>query len=215
MQAFHMAKNGGKYWCDFPHAPSNKQQNYADVIIDRSDVTHSVSLPAWHTLLIRQKQQRRILVEINQSGERMNQNLNSLLQLLTLFVGIAIGVMIAPRFDHRVNAQTTTAPAISSPSDETRVITLQSFSSGPAIAGNVILAGDLQADHATVNGYDILKIDEGIINYLGSLPISNNRTALLSIITDSKAKVRYALPSQKQMPNTRPTPPNQTPQAPK
>ncbi len=139
----------------------------------------------------------------------MNRTLNSLLQLVTLFVGIGIGVMIAPRFDHKVNAQT--APATNTPSDGVNVITLQSYSSGPAMAANVVLAGELQADHATVNGYDILKIDEGIINYLGNLPVSN-RSALESIITNSKSKVRYALPSQRPATIQRPTSPTQTPQ---
>jgi hypothetical protein len=135
------------------------------------------------------------------------------LQLLTLFVGIGIGVMIAPRFDHKVNAQT--APTAASTGDESRVITLQSYSSGPALAANVVLAGELQADHATVNGYDLLKIDQNIINYLANLPVSN-RSALESIVASSKSKVRYALPSQRPVTVPRSTSPStQTPQDPK
>src|ERR1700733_12571993 len=119
----------------------------------------------------------------------MNKALNSLLQLLTLFVGIGIGVKIAPRFDHKVSAQTAST---STPNDGPSVITLQNFSSSPAFAANVVLAGELQADHAVVNGYDLLKIDENIINYLGNLPVGN-RTTLENIVESSKAKVRYSL----------------------
>ena len=65
---------------------------------------------------------------------------------------------------------------------------------GP-LASNILLAHHLQADSAVVNGYDVLKLDLEIINYLAKLPVVDQR-ALSAIVSNSKTDTLYTLPSQ-------------------
>jgi hypothetical protein len=143
----------------------------------------------------------------------MDRTLSSFLQLVTLVLGIAIGVLVAPRFNKAVSAQSDVGQgAASNSSSETspNIVYIQSYQSGPAIAATVVLAHDLQADHAVVNGYDLLKIDEGIINYLGTLPMTNP-TTLNSIVSNSRATTQYRIrpytPRPTPLPNGQVTPP--------
>ena len=120
------------------------------------------------------------------------QVLSNITQLITLAVGIVIGVLIAPRFEGRVQAQGA-AP----PTTNTNVQTLQNFMTSPALAANVLLAHELQVDHAVVNGYDLLLLNQNIVNYLATLPVANP-TVLTSIGDRSKATTRFTLPPPQQ-----------------
>jgi hypothetical protein len=116
--------------------------------------------------------------------------------LVTLFVGIGIGILISPRLSEHVEAQAQ-APTPAGASDTApATIPLTNYMSSPALVSNVVLAHELEADHAVVNGYDLLLLDQNIINYLAKLPVGNG--AELTMIGDrSKATTRYTLPPPK------------------
>ena len=118
--------------------------------------------------------------------------LKTLGQSILLAVGVIIGVLIAPKLERGVQAQQAAAPA---QPNGPRIITLQSYSTSGAMGANVLLAHNLQADIAVVNGYDIMKINQQILNYLAQLPSADQR-ALSAIVANSRAEEIYQLPHQ-------------------
>jgi hypothetical protein len=107
---------------------------------------------------------------------------NSAIQLLTLFVGIGIGLIIAPQFHSVVNARAETGQSLDQapvpaqavqPIDPYKPTPVAPSITAPSFGSNLILVHQLEADKAIVNGYDLLKIDEGILNYLESQPLAN------------------------------------------
>jgi hypothetical protein len=118
--------------------------------------------------------------------------LKTLGQSVLLACGVVIGILIAPRVERGVQAQQTAPPV--QPSGP-RIITLQSYSTSGAMGANVLLVHNLQADIAVVNGYDIMKINQQIIDYLAHLPLADQR-ALSAIVSNSKAEEIYQLPRQ-------------------
>jgi hypothetical protein len=123
--------------------------------------------------------------------------LKTLGQSVLLAIGVVIGILISPRLG--VRAQQAPAPAQAT---GPRIITLQSYSTSGAMGANVLLAHNLQADIAVVNGYDIMKINQQILNYLAQRPDADQR-ALSQIVSASKAEEIFQLPNQNV-----PTPPN-------
>lgn len=119
----------------------------------------------------------------------MERALDRLLLLATLLIGVAIGLLISPRISKRVEAQ----EQVPAPAANVTTIPLTSYMGGPAIVSNVVLAHELEADHAVVNGYDLLLLDQNIVNYLAKLPIANGME-LSSIGDRSRATTRYVLP---------------------
>ena len=110
----------------------------------------------------------------------------SALQLLTLLIGIVIGFALASTRSS-VTAQTSTPVSSPTPDENVPKPTPVFPSIGaPTIGSNLILVHQLEADRAIVNGYDLLKIDEGILNYLGNQPLAN-QAAISSVITNSRA----------------------------
>ena len=110
--------------------------------------------------------------------------------------GVVIGVLIAPRVERHVQAEQTGTPAPNGP----RIVTLQSYSVSGAMGANVLLAHNLQADIAVVNGYDIMKINQEILNYLARQPLADKQ-ALSAIVSNSRAQELFQLPSQTAQPN--------------
>lgn len=110
-------------------------------------------------------------------------------QSAVLGIGVIIGICVGPRVERRVMAQTQTPAQPSGP----RVITLQSYSTQGAMGANVILAHNLQADIAVVNGYDLIKIDQKMIDYLARLPGADQKS-LSEIVSSSRAQEIYQLP---------------------
>jgi hypothetical protein len=118
---------------------------------------------------------------------------NSALQLLTLFVGIGIGLLISPQLHSVVNAHTESGQAVdqspapaSDSADSYKPKPVAPTITAPSLGANLILVHQLEADKAIVNGYDLLKIDEGIINYLASQPLANQIT-LHTIASSSRS----------------------------
>jgi hypothetical protein len=123
--------------------------------------------------------------------------LKTLGQSVLLACGVVIGILIAPRVEKHVQAQQAAPQA--EPSGP-RIITLQSYSTSGVMGANILLAHNLQADIAVVNGYDIMKINQQIINYLAHLPLADQR-ALSAIVSNSRAEEIYQLPHQNSTPN--------------
>jgi hypothetical protein len=126
-------------------------------------------------------------------------------QPLLLCAGVVVGILVAPRIEHSVEAKQTAPITQTAPQTDSgpRVIVLQSYSTSGAMGSNVLLAHHLQADIAIVNGYDIMKINQQIINYLASLPVGDSK-ALSAIVQNSRADEIYEIPNRQQTPSNRP-----------
>lgn len=136
----------------------------------------------------------------------LKQCLRMVSQSVLVAVGVVIGILIAPRIERSVEARQTgsvphqsasPAPIENHPSQEPgapRMIVLQSYATSGAMGTNVLLVHNLQADIAVVNGYDIMKINQQIINYLASLPVGDQR-ALAAIVRNSRAEEIYQIPT--------------------
>jgi hypothetical protein len=109
------------------------------------------------------------------SSWTMKYALVSFANLLTLAVGMTIGVVLAPHFEKQVQA--VSADPQSSPSTST---TTTAAASGPeqisptmtagSIGAYLLLAHHVQSDELVVNGVDILKLEQGEINLLSKVP---------------------------------------------
>lgn len=109
----------------------------------------------------------------------MKNALTSLVNLVTLMLGIAIGVLIAPYFEKRAQAYAlqqrpqsaqTTPPSLASsgqpaarPEQITPGMTMGSF------ASYLVLTHHLQTDELIVNGIDMLKLQEGELQLLSEI----------------------------------------------
>jgi hypothetical protein len=135
----------------------------------------------------------------------------SAINLAILLVGIALGVMLAPHIEKTASAHANgqqAAPPQSSPAsqgeqyeDITPEMTIGT------IATNTLLAHRIGADQATVNGYDLIALDEGIINLLKNKGVGTYRD-LDAII--ERAKVPR--PLRLKLPPPNPTPPTTKPE---
>lgn len=122
-----------------------------------------------------------------------------------LSLGVIIGVLLAPRLEKSVRAQGPVSTTAQSPQEvvpsppsrvegSPRIETLQSYSTTGVMGSNILLAHNLQADIAVVNGYDLMKINQQILNYLATLPVGDQR-ALAAIVRNSRAEVLYQFPA--------------------
>jgi hypothetical protein len=105
----------------------------------------------------------------------------SAINLAILLVGIAIGVLLAPHIEKRANAapsdqasrppvqNTTTTPADEPYEDVTPMLTAASM------AANTFLAHRIATDQLMVNGYDLLALQDGILNVLKNKNIVSYR----------------------------------------
>jgi hypothetical protein len=98
----------------------------------------------------------------------MKYALTTLANVLILLLGITIGLLLAPKLEKRVSAQQAQPAASPAPSCVssatveclTPIMTVRSAGIG------ILLSNQISADHATVNGYDLLKLDNNIISAL-------------------------------------------------
>ena len=125
--------------------------------------------------------------------------------LATLVLGIAIGFVIGAIYHPResVRAQAV-EPPVQTFQDVTPVLTV------PSVGAQLILAHDISADEVVVNGYNLLKLEQGVINYLASRPLAENAD-FQNIINASRATTIYRF--KPQAPPTQVLP-QQTPQTP-
>ncbi len=92
--------------------------------------------------------------------ETMKHSVIALLTLATLMVGIVLGLLIAPRFEHRVLAQNGTGDPCSTAECITPTMTVGSAGIG------TLLSNRISADQLTVNGYDVLVLQNNILSAL-------------------------------------------------
>jgi hypothetical protein len=95
----------------------------------------------------------------------MKYAITTLANLLTLSVGIAIGLLLAPKVEKRVFAQQSPAAApacVSSANVEciTPIMTVGSAGIGKLVANQI------STDHLSVNGYDVLKLDNNLLDVM-------------------------------------------------
>jgi hypothetical protein len=114
-----------------------------------------------------------------------------------LAVGFAVGVMYHPQ--QEVQAQSVATPA-SSPN-------IQEVSPGVTtgtFGANLILAHEVATDRLIINGFDLMKMESNILNYLASRPLAESAD-IQNIVNRSQADTVYKL-KQATPPPTAPTP---------
>jgi hypothetical protein len=142
---------------------------------------------------------KQILVIVYPSWTMKNA-LASLVNLLTLFVGIAIGIMLAPHVERPVRAvaseaqQPVTAPNLPAPTQVGGAVTPTQIGGialgGESVGTYLFLAHHIQSDELVVNGIDLLKLQQGEINLLARMPFVNPQE-LSGIVRDARAKQIY------------------------
>jgi hypothetical protein len=144
--------------------------------------------------------------------ETMKNTIGALVILVTLLVGILIGILIAPRIETNVYAQQT--PPAAAPSPPAVPVCIDSADTeclspimtvGSAGIGK-LLTNQISTDHLSVNGYDILKLQENTLTAMirGGLITQDAAKALVESSHPDKY-LRY------QPPQPRPTPPTTAP----
>jgi hypothetical protein len=95
---------------------------------------------------------------------KMKNAIGSAITLVTLIVGISIGLMLSPRLEHVVSAQKPApTPICTSTADIECVSPIMTV--GSAGIGT-LLSNRISTDQLTVNGYDILKLQNNLLNTL-------------------------------------------------
>jgi hypothetical protein len=109
--------------------------------------------------------------------------LGGLLNLTTLAVGVVLGFLLGIQHFSSVSAQVKPTVVPITPG-----ITTGQFGAG------LILAHEIQSDKIIANGYDLVKMNEKILNYL-LVRAPFDKTALQSIVDDSRAETLYTIKS--------------------
>jgi hypothetical protein len=114
-----------------------------------------------------------------------DKTIGKLATLATLAVGIAIGFACGTLYHpyQEVRAQAVPPPTPSF-TDVTPGITVGSMGT------NLLLAHEIAADSLVVNGYDMLKLQQGLINYMASRPLAETAD-FQNIINSSRATTVY------------------------
>ncbi len=138
----------------------------------------------------------------------MKYALTTLANLVTLLVGISIGLMLAPKIERRVFAQQTPAaapaPTPSCVSNETVECVTPIMTVGSAGIGR-LLSNQISADHISINGYDLLKLDNNIINvFIQTHVLTLDQAKSLIEASLADKQLRYQPPAP---PPTAPTEP--------
>jgi hypothetical protein len=133
----------------------------------------------------------------------MRYALISLINLLTLAVGITIGVLLAPHVERHVQAEEGQAqsqsagqgqPAGQEPTNGPEQI--QPTITAGSIGAYLLLAHHVQSDELVVNGIDVLKLEQGELNLISSLPgVPSWR--IQQIVDGAKASHLYQVASPK------------------
>lgn len=119
----------------------------------------------------------------------MKYALTTLANLLTLVVGITIGLLLAPHIEKSVHATsaepqaatpgTTFSGAITQQSAEPKVTTVQPSMTTGTIGIYLILSHHIQSDELVVNGYDVMKLQNAELSLLSRfVPASEIQAAV-------------------------------------
>jgi hypothetical protein len=90
-------------------------------------------------------------------------SLGNLVNLITLVIGLSIGFVAGMSYQPHANVQ---AQAVAPPTPNIEEVA-PTMTVG-SIGTNLMLAHEVDADQLVVNGYDVMKLQQGVINYLAS-----------------------------------------------
>jgi len=107
--------------------------------------------------------------------------LGSLLNLLTLAIGMFLGLYLSASHPGLVRAQ-----------NQPEIQPITPVATVGSIGSLLVLAHEVQTDSLVVNGYDVMKLQQGILNYLGT-QITANPTGLQAIVEGARAKKLYTV----------------------
>jgi hypothetical protein len=114
--------------------------------------------------------------------------LGAVLNSVTLLVGLAVGFFLGTSYSGKVHAQVVQTPTSPQIQDIAPNVTT------PSLGANLLLAHEIQSDSLVVNGYDMLKVNQNILNYLAT-QLGANNSALQSIVSNSRADKLYTIKS--------------------
>ena len=129
-------------------------------------------------------------------------HLASFANLLTLAIGIAIGLMLAPRVEKTAHAQVSNAQSVPpAPTPQSSLGTTSPEQVQPAISAGsmgafLLLAHHVQSDELVVNGIDMLKLQQGELNLLATIP-GVMPQSIQKIVDDAKNTHLYQVASPK------------------
>jgi hypothetical protein len=106
------------------------------------------------------------------SSGTMKYALAALVNLLTLVVGITIGVLLAPHMEKHVQAvgvdpQSPSSTQLTGPNNVEKIT--PGITTG-TLGAYLVLAHHVQSDELVVSGLDLVKLEQGELNLLASIP---------------------------------------------
>jgi hypothetical protein len=101
---------------------------------------------------------------LNCRGHQMKYTTGSIVNLLTLVLGIIIGITLAPKLERNVSAQKT--KVVNSCVSEAGVECVTPIMTVGSAGIGKLLVNQIAADQLTVNGYDLLKLNNNMLNAL-------------------------------------------------
>jgi hypothetical protein len=117
--------------------------------------------------------------------------LGALLNLVTLLIGLSMGFFLGTSYSGHVYAQQLKQQV------KQQVEEIVPGVTAPSFAAAVILGHEINADSMVVRGYDLLKLHQNTLNFLGDMyPL--NRAQIQQIIETSLADKVYHMKSPEQ-----------------
>ena len=142
----------------------------------------------------------------------MKYALASLANLITLGVGISIGLILAPHFEKRVRAEATdfgqspqagTSAPVPTQSPQ-KITPVNPVMTAGSVGVYLVLSHHVQSDELVVNGYDMLKLQNGELQLLSRfVPASE----IQKIVEDSKTNELFTVAQPPQPAANPQTPP--------
>jgi hypothetical protein len=128
-------------------------------------------------------------------------NLGNISNLLTLLIGLSIGFIAGMSYQPRSKVL---AQAVSPPAPNIQDIS-PTMSVG-SIGTNLLLAHEVDADQVVINGYDVMKLQQAVINYLATRPGAESAD-FQNIVNSSRATTIHRM----KIPTSPPSPAVQAP----
>jgi len=113
--------------------------------------------------------------------------IGKIVSLATLSIGIAIGFAAGVLYRPQQEVQAQAIPA-SSP----RIQEVSPGLTTATIGANLVLAHEIATDRVIVNGFDLMKMQQNILNYLATRPLAESAD-IQNIVNRSQSDVVYKL----------------------
>ena len=128
----------------------------------------------------------------------MKYALASLANLMTLAIGIAIGLILAPHVQTTVQAQAASQQKTEQPQSVSSGPTIKKIMptmTAPQIGTALLLAHEIQTDRLVVNGYDIMQLHEQELNLMSRL-LGMNSFQIQQAIARARASDLYTIQTE-------------------